>query len=114
MKEVLQNARVPGVVWALALIIVIAIIHENEANLPIDAFYADMIVALLIGVLKSLSLGTGQLEQALDIIDAIRNRDARSRTRSGSIEGVVDVAPVTVPESAIPERPNRMIRWLIG
>lgn len=107
-----KDFRVPGVAWGILIIIVIALIHENEASLPIDAFYADLIVGMLIGVLKGLSLGTDQLEQALNIIDAIRNRETRSRPRGKA--GEIMPAPATVPESAVPERPNKMVRWLVG
>lgn len=117
MNGILKDVRIPGVVWAVLLTLVIAIIHENQGVWGIDAFYVDLVVVGLIALLKSLNLGDGQLQQALDVIDSIRRREGAGRMR-GSVEGpsggelrVPHELPLT---DKVPPRPNKFVRWLVG
>lgn len=113
--------RVPGVVWAVALIIIIAVVHENEAQIQaqmgIDPFIIDIVIAMLIAVMKSLSLGTEQLNQALDIVDKLLS-SRRERLELPPGEGMrstkAEAAEQPVFVEEIPERPNPAMRWLFG
>lgn len=107
----MKDMRVPGVVWAILIIVVIAITHENEVwiqmNWGIEPYLIDILVGILVAVLKTLSLGTEQLNQALDIIDRIL---ANRRTEREEMRGI----GTTLVDEAIPERPNPVMRWLVG
>jgi len=113
----MKEFRVPGLVWALLIVVGIGMIHEYEASLPFNAMTADAIVVILIGILKSLALGTGQLEQALNVIDTLRFSSASRQVRgtaevpAGSEEMPHEEAMIA---TEIPSRPNKLAAFLVG
>lgn len=113
----MKDVKVPGVVWAIGIIAVIALIHANEVtiqqNIGLDAFWLDMLVAALIAILKSLSLGTAELNQALDIIDKLLLARAQAATPGTGMRSAEPAPPAVVVEE-IPARPNALTRWLVG
>lgn len=121
----MNDVRVPGFLWAVAIVMAVALIHTYEAQIQaatgLDAYVLDLAVTALIGVLKGLNLGTGQLDQALDIIDSIIGR-SRVRVETvepgavpmrGGMSPVVTLTEASLP-SAPPPRPNKVARWLVG
>jgi hypothetical protein len=114
-----KDIRVPGVIWAIALIIIVALIHENQAYLEVQfgvtPYIIDLLVAILIGILKGLSLGTEQLNQALDIIERIVNRPVGPRPPGEGMRAPGTAgSTVIIPDDEIPRRPNPFTRWLVG
>jgi hypothetical protein len=111
----MKDVRIPGVVWAIAIIVAVAAIHENEAYLlmrfGLEPFYLDLLVGLLIAALKTLSLGTEQLNQALDVIERLLAR--RPHPPEEGMRGVETVETMEVV-AEIPPRPNKLVRWLVG
>lgn len=112
----LKDVRVPGFIWAIAIVITTYFINKFTPTLElytgIDAFVWQLIIIpALIGVLKGLNLGTDQLNQALDIIDLLLKRGKTMdtpQTRGLALER----PPVEVAD--IPKRPSKLARWLVG
>lgn len=110
----MKDVRVPGVAWAVLLVVAVALIHEYEASLPVSPEVADMVVVGLIALLKSIKLGTSELNQALDVIDSIRRSAGSGRARGSADEPATSAAPVEALAADAPERPNKAVRWLLG
>lgn len=110
----MSNIRIPGVAWAFLIVAAIAFIHENQALLPIDAYYLDLLVIVLIAVLKSINLGTDQLNRALDIIDEIVGRAAATRVRSGGDDRGGEVYGIDSLAKKAPPRPSVPLHWFFG
>jgi hypothetical protein len=112
----MNNVRVPGVVWAIGIVIAVYLIQKFSVPIQeatgIDAFVLNLIIVPgLIGVLKGLNLGTDQLNQALDVIDLLLQRTSTpelGQTRGPGIE------QPAVMKDDIPERPNPVMRFLVG
>jgi hypothetical protein len=120
----MKDVRIPGFAWAIGIIVAVALIHSNAAtietwhvgNFYITPIVLDTIVALLIGYLKKLNLGTEQLEDALDVIEQLQNANARAAMERES-GGALPRAPLSVSPiefEKIPKRPNHTARWLVG
>ena len=111
----MKDIRVPGIVWAIGIIVVVGLIHSNafyiQQSTGIQPWLLDIGVAALIGVLKTLNLGTDQLNQALDIIDRLL---LEKRTEPGvQMRGDIESRELVTPLE-IPDRPNPVARWLVG
>lgn len=115
----MKDIRVPGIVWAIAMVAIVAVIHENQAAWNIPVIYSDLAVVVVVGILKTMNLGADQLNQALDIIDNIKTHGAISATRGGGsipvgMEGSEDPAVISTLTANAPERPNNTVRFLLG
>jgi hypothetical protein len=125
----MKDVRIPGVAWMVLIIVLIALIHNNalwiEQSWHIEPWQIDLAITVLIAGLKTLNLGTEQLNQALDVIDQLLNWHAQTamaveqEARIPSTAPVPSVAPaprsvVPVQLEKIPERPNSAVRWLFG
>lgn len=125
----MNNVKIPGVLWIVLIVAVVALAHYYLD----DPFVVDMIVIVAGMVLKSLKLGTAEENQAIDIINMIKqhprlNRpvtvsksdpDVQMRGPSGvegrisvTSEGMLVEEPPVFPDP--PPRPNKMLRWLVG
>lgn len=132
MNDIIKNTRIPGLLWAILIIVAVGLIHANEALLAqygIEPWMIDMGLAFLIGILKTLSLPGDQLTQALDVIDDIVNADAGAkRERQTAVQSAPGVGmrsaygpPVPLPEADVkaiaaeaPERPSWLAQLLVG
>lgn len=115
----MKDIRVPGIVWAIAMVAIVAILHENADAWHISPLYSDLAVVVVVGVLKGMNLGVDQLNQALDIIDNIRATGSITRTRGVNVMGETEttgLSPVVVESMTAnaPERPSKTVRWLLG
>jgi hypothetical protein len=122
----MSNVRVPGVAWAIGIIVLIALIHNNalwiEQSWHIEPWQIDLAITVLIAGLKTLNLGTEQLNQALDVIDQLlawHAQTAKAAEREAQIPSTAPIPPaprsvVPVQLEKIPERPNNAVRWLFG
>lgn len=114
----MKDLRIPGIVWAIVLVAIVAVIHENADAWHIAPIYSDLAVVVVVGVLKGMNLGVDQLNQALDIIDNIKSQGTVARTRGTSITpgGMAESEPLitdTITANA-PPRPNKLARFLVG
>lgn len=117
----MQNIRVPGILWALAIVVIVAVIHENQEAWGITPLYWEVILVAAIGALKAINLNNDQLSQALDIIDNIRRGVSVTQTR-GSLEVPIggEEPPVVTAEALdamtanAPPRPSKMARFFMG
>lgn len=108
MNSPMKDVRIPGFAWAIAIIVIVSLIHTYGPQYGYSPLYIDMAVALLIGALKGLNLGTGQLEQALKIIDILLIQAVSEGTPRG---------PAAVPRinlTDIPDKPNKTVRFFLG
>jgi hypothetical protein len=125
----MSNVRVPGVAWAIGIIVLIALIHSNatfiETNWHVEPWQIDLAISVLVAGLKTLNLGTEQLNQALDVIDQLLSWHAQTAMAAEREAQIPSTAPVPSPAPAprsvvpvqlekIPERPNKAVRWLFG
>lgn len=129
----MKDVRVPGVAWAILIIVLVAVIHGGEGyltgTLGIQPWMLDLALVMLIGGLKTVNLGTDQLNQALDIIDSLLTREEKAQAaksvtiaqpgvgmRSSHAE-ILDVPPPLDVDRVVretPDRPNPFTRWLVG
>lgn len=131
MNDFMKKVEIPGIVWAILIIIIVASVHSGESylvnTLGIQPWIIDMGLAILIGVLKGLSLGKGQLDQALDIINKLMSYEAQAEARrveeiASPREGMRSsyVTPVPPPldmaslADEVPERPTKFQQFLFG
>lgn len=138
MSDLMKKVEIPGIVWAILIIVIVAAVHSGEGyltgTLGLQPWMIDVGLAMLIGILKGLSLGTGQLDQALNIIDRLMAYNARkSNEETAQIEAqmttpgvgmrsahveitstLMDSLELEDIASAIPERPNKTLQWLVG
>lgn len=114
----MKDLRIPGIVWAIVIVALVAIAHENAAAWHIDPIYSDLLVVVAVGILKSMNLGVDQLNQALDIIDNIKTQGAVTRTRGSAAApgGMVesDLAALDTITANAPKRPSKLVRFLVG
>lgn len=109
----MTEIKVPGFIWALLIVVVVAVIHSYEpqiiASTPFNAPLLDMIVVVLMGILKGLDLTDVQLEQALRVIDSLIRREYETEEQ---MRGGIPVE--TSFAIAIPEPPSKLQKWLVG
>lgn len=121
----MQNFKVPGVLWIVLLVTIVAGAHYYLD----DPFIVDLVVVVVGMVLKSFKLGTEQENQAIDLINTIKNHPRLNRPvvvatnvpgpqMRGSGESSVAVETVVFDEPPVfpdpPPRPNKAMRWLVG
>lgn len=102
----MTNIKIPGVLWTVLIVTIVALAHIYLDN-PI---LVDGIVVIAFAVLKSMNLGTDELEQLLEIIKRYQAQATRSRAEAGTISSS---APIPVIETEAYE-PNKPVRWLLG
>lgn len=132
----MQEIKVPGVAWALGIILGIALLHENAARIEaltdgwISVWYIDFLIAAVLGFLKWKFPGTRPLEQALEIINILLNSRRVTTTTPGTTEDrpqmrgpssrspqtatteTVVYDPPLIPE--VPAPPRKAGNWLFG
>lgn len=110
MSSPLKDVRIPGFAWAMGIIVIVGLIHTYGPQYGFSPLYIDMAVAILIGVLKGLNLGTDQLDQAIKIIDLLLMKEV------AEVEGIPR-GPAAVPRinlTDIPDKPNKTVRFFLG
>lgn len=112
----MKDVRVPGIVWVVLLVVGVALLHENRGVLGISPALFDVILVGVVAVIKGFNLGTGQINQALDVIDTFRSQAGATRMRgSGEVSSLdADVPGLMISRDQIPQRPNPVMRWLVG
>lgn len=131
----MSNVRIPGVAWAILIIVIVASVHSAESYIVttfgIEPWVIDLILAILIGVLKSLSLSGDQLTQALDVIQKIMSYEVERQQIENHNEAIAkappegmrsaQVGPIEPPSlnllevaEEVPERPSKFAQWLVG
>lgn len=116
----MNNLRIPGVAWTVLIVVLVGLIHANaawiEVNWHVEPWMIDMAITLLIAGLKTLNVGTDQLNDALEVIDQLLNRRAEEAVMSEGAMGIPAPASLSAPVEIekIPEKPNTFMRWLVG
>jgi hypothetical protein len=111
MQTLLTNLKIPGWLWAVAIIVIIALIHTYGVQYGINPVIADIIVALLLGILKGLNLGTNQLDATLKVISELLSE--RAAVTGTTIRGSIPPGSV-VYKDEIPDKPDKFLTFLIG
>lgn len=130
----MKDVRIPGVVWIIAIVAITGLAHHYLE----DPFIVDLVVIVAGMILKSLNLGTKELEQALEIIDLFKRQPKvvvppappstpgggpqmrgpmpKATTIEGDLVGVEGDTLIKEPDvlPATPPPPNKAVRWLVG
>lgn len=98
----MQDVKVPGVLWIALVVAALAVLRHYVT----DPLYVEIGIVVAFALLKSLNLGTAELEELLAIIARLQAQIDKDRPRSA------EAAPL-VPTGKV-EAPNKFVRWLVG
>lgn len=100
----MKDIKVPGVLWVVLIVAGIAVVRQFVP----EPLYVELAVVIGFVILKSLNLGTDEINDLIDIIERLQGR----------LENEPMAMPKTVAERAgtVPqvERPNKAVRFLLG
>ena len=100
----MNQIKVPGVLWVALVVAVVAVARVYVD----DPLYVEIVVVIAFAVLKSLNLGTAEIEELLQIIARLQAEIDKGRTRTG------EVGAMAAPAGPPVKQPNKFVRWLAG
>lgn len=118
----MQNIKPPGVLWVVLIVVAVALAHRYLD----DPFLVEVIVVVAGMILKSLKLGTDQLEEAIEIINIFKLYRVRPVVTATGVQmrGTPQPGEMEAERSAVdndlaaalepPPMPNKMMTWLVG
>ena len=107
----MKDIKIPGVLWIAAAIALDVIGRQVIEQYGFPPMYADVLLVVIVAVLKTLNIGTSEIDQALEIIDKLQKQ---SGATTMSIAGAEQRGMATHKIDLAKRRPNKIMRWMLG
>ena len=109
----MTSVRIPGVIWVIGIVLILTLGRSYIEQQGLNPIYLDALVIVVIAVMKTLNLGTKEIEELLDVISILQRQVDKREAELSPDTLTVETMSMAVPTPK--EYPiNYFVRWLVG